>query len=178
SWGVFLAGRAVGAVTGGAGLLTDAFWEPLGQGTFWLVHALLSLCCRETVYTPADWTVGTSAFSVQIAPSCSGYEGIGLIWAFLGIYLWLFRDRLRFPQAFLLLPLGTLVIWLLNAVRIAALILIGTWGSRQVALGGFHSQAGWLAFNLAALALVFLTQRMRLFSTQTGSAAGPNPTAA
>ena len=53
---------------------------------------------------------------------CSGYEGIGLIWAFLTAYLVLFRRRLRFPRALLLFPIGTLVMWLANGVRIAALV--------------------------------------------------------
>jgi exosortase/archaeosortase family protein len=44
-------------------------------------------------------------------------------------------------------------LFLLNAVRIAALILIGNSGARQIALGGFHLQAGWIAFN--GVALVF-----------------------
>ena len=36
-------------------------------------------------------------------------------------------------------------------MRIAALVLVGTRVSPEVALGGFHSQAGWLAFNALAL---------------------------
>jgi exosortase E/protease (VPEID-CTERM system) len=41
--------------------------------------------------------------------------------------------------------------FLLNAVRIAALILIGDAGAPRIAMGGFHSQAGWIAFNMVAL---------------------------
>jgi len=47
--------------------------------------------------------VGTDSFAVEIAWQCSGYEGIGLVWAFLGAYIWFFRRQLRFPQAWLLL---------------------------------------------------------------------------
>ncbi len=47
--------------------------------------------------------------------------------------------------------------------------------------GGFHSQAGWLAFNAVALGLVVGTRRVRFFS-QPGAVslppAGPNLTAA
>jgi hypothetical protein len=99
------------AVVGGlaaalvAGCMTW-LWEPLGQGTLEVVHALLRLVYAETVYQPAEFAVGTPAFAVRIAPECSGYEGIGLIEIFLGISLWLFRNTTRFPQAWLLLPLG------------------------------------------------------------------------
>jgi exosortase E/protease (VPEID-CTERM system) len=44
-------------------------------------------------------------------------------------------------------------IWLTNCVRVAALVLIGSMGAADVAAGGFHSEAGWLAFNFVALAL-------------------------
>jgi exosortase E/protease (VPEID-CTERM system) len=132
----------------------------------------------DVAYDPDDLVIRTSTFEVQLAPACSGYEGIGLIWAFLGAYLWLFRSRLRFPRAFLLPVLGSVVIWLLNAVRIAALVCIGTWGWREVALGGFHSQAGWLAFNAVALGLVLLSQRLPYFRAGAHAAGGPSPAAA
>jgi len=62
-----------------------------------------------------------------------------------------------------LLPLGALTIWIVNALRIVALIVIGTSGWPAVARGGFHSQAGWLAFNAVALGFVAVTMRGRYF---------------
>ena len=60
--------------------------------------------------------------------------------------------------------------------------MIGTYGSRSVALGGFHSQAGWLAFNAVGLGLVALAHRTRLFRVAEALPAtedcGPNPAAA
>lgn len=163
SWDVIAAGAVIGAAAWGAGLFTGELWEPLGRSTFWAVHGLLNSVCRDTICRPDEFVVGTSAFAVKIAPSCSGYEGIGLVWGFLAGYLWLFRHDLRFPHALLLVVLGTAAIWLANAVRIAVLILIGSWGYREVALGGFHSQAGWLAFNVVALGLVILAKRLPFF---------------
>jgi exosortase E/protease (VPEID-CTERM system) len=51
------------------------------------------------------------------------------------------------------MPVSLGVAFLLNSVRIAALILIGNAGAPNVAAGGFHSQAGWIAFNVVALGL-------------------------
>jgi exosortase E/protease (VPEID-CTERM system) len=178
--GPLLTGAAVGVAAWAAGLLTDLLWRPLGRSTLWAVHQVLRPFCADTVYQPDQFYVGTPQFWIHIAPECSGYEGIGLIWVFLGAYLWLFRRRLRFPQALLLLPLGTAVMWLGNVVRIAALIGLGTrWP--EVALGGFHSQAGWLAFNAAALGLVALTRSVRFFAAddpQPAQADEGNATAA
>jgi exosortase E/protease (VPEID-CTERM system) len=164
SWAALLVGVAVGVASWGAGRITEEWWQPLSRATLWVVHQLLALVSRETIYRPGELVVGTPSFLVLLHPRCSGYEGIGLVWVFLGAYLWLFRRRQRFPQALLLLPIGTAVIWLANAVRIAALIALGTWWSPTVAVGGFHSLAGWLAFNGVALGLVVAAQRSRFFS--------------
>jgi exosortase E/protease (VPEID-CTERM system) len=87
-----------------------------------------------------------------------------------------------------------LVIWLSNALRITALILIGVAGAPKVAAGGFHSQAGWIAFNCVALSFAVLTRHMPWFASKrfaadrsasvqlstvsVVAAAGHNPTAA
>jgi exosortase E/protease (VPEID-CTERM system) len=171
SWGI-LAPHALRPVAVGlsvamaamvVGLLARRLWMPLGRWTLEAVHGLLGLTSTEVLYEPSRSLIGTESFAVEIAPQCSGYEGIGLVWAFLGAYLWLCRGRLRFPRAWLLLPLGTAAIWLANVVRITALILIGTRLSADIAAGGFHSQAGWIAFNAVALGLVLMARRCRFF---------------
>ncbi len=111
----------------------------------------------------ATHVIGARDFKVEIATECAGFEGIGLIWVFLGAYLWAFRRSLRFPEAFWLIPIGTGVMWVANALRIVLLVAIGTLWSEKVALGGFHSQAGWLAFNGVALGLVAASRRVRAF---------------
>ena len=42
---------------------------------------------------------GTASFHVQIAPACSGYEGIGLILAFTAAWLWFFRPGSALPAS-------------------------------------------------------------------------------
>src|SRR5262249_14325979 len=74
------------------------------------------------------------------------------------------RKELCFPQAFLFLPLGTALMWFSNVLRVACLIALGTYGSPAVALGGFHSQIGWPAFNAIALGLVAAQQLPGFFS--------------
>jgi exosortase E/protease (VPEID-CTERM system) len=174
---VFLAGAAVGTLACLAGWLADRLWQPLSQATLWVVQNLLALCGLEVVCQPAEFLVGTPAFVVTIAPACSGYQGIGLVLVFLGVYLWLFRHELRFPHAFLLLPIGTLIVWLVNAARIALLIVLGSFVSESVATEGFHSHAGWLAFNAIALGIVAFTQRSGFLTNRRASASAPNAAA-
>ena len=75
----------------------------------------------------------------------------------------------------MLLPIGAVTIWVVNALRIVALIAIGTSGFRAVALGGFHSQAGWIAFNVIALAFVGVTMRAGLFQQTRKEDRGVEP---
>jgi len=162
-WLIALVALVIGTAAWVLGFLADMTWEPLLRPTFWFVQWLLRALAQEVVSRPADFVLGTKQFSIEIYPPCSGYQGMGLIVVFVGAYLWLFRRRLRFPQAFFLLPFGVLIIWLVNTLRIASLILFGTYGSAEIALGGFHSQTGWLGFILVALGLITASQRIPFF---------------
>ena len=183
--GALIATLAFGAAAIFAGRLTAGLWRPLSGATFAMVRALLALGFSEVVADPATQVLGTADFQVEIATECGGFEGIGLIWVFLTAYLWLFRRTLRFPRALWLLPVGTVVMWLANASRIALLVTIGTLWSPSVALGGFHSQAGWLAFNAVALGLVAVSRKARFFQNgeeanlaSAPASASESPTAA
>jgi exosortase E/protease (VPEID-CTERM system) len=159
----FAIGAAFGAVATGLGECTRLLWAPLQKSTFWAVSVLLSVLDRHADLYPQDAIIRTPTFAVRVGEACSGLEGIGLICAFLTLYLWFSRRELRFPQALLLIPVGAAAIWILNAVRITALVLIGNWNA-DVAIKGFHSVAGWLFFNLVACGLVYSSSRMHLFS--------------
>jgi exosortase E/protease (VPEID-CTERM system) len=157
-------------------------WQPVGRVTFGLVEGLLRVFVPGVTANPATMIIGTGNFQVEIAKECSGFEGAGLMLAFGVVWLCLFRKECRFPQALLLLPAGVVVIYLLNAVRIAGLILIGSAGAREIALGGFHSQAGWIAFNIVALGFSVAARRAPYFTMshsrgESRDVATENPTA-
>jgi exosortase E/protease (VPEID-CTERM system) len=158
-------GTLAGLAVWGMALWTQRFWGPLSEMTFQLTAALLSAAYGDLMTVVAEEKViGLGDFWINIAPACSGYEGIGLITAFTAIYLWVHRDGLRFPRVLLLFPIGAAAIWLLNVVRIALLVSIGYEWSEDVAIGGFHSQAGWLTFILTSLVLLWLTGDSAYFS--------------
>ncbi len=144
--------------------LVRQLWEPTTRSTYWLVKTILSTVVSDLVVKPNTMRLGTSRFSVIIAPECSGLEGLGLLLIFGALWLILFREELRFPHALLLLPAGMITLYLANSLRIAALILIGDTGARDIAMRGFHSQAGWIAFNLVAFGLSIGARRLAWFS--------------
>lgn len=152
----------MGATALGLGELAKTGWGPLAEATLVVAYSLLAVLePTASIDLPAR-LLRAGNFSVYIDDSCSGYEGIGLVLAFLSLYLWTFRDRLRFPHAFLLLPAGALAIWLLNSVRLAVLVAIGARVSPAVALNGFHSQGGWIAFLAVTVGIMCLADRMPL----------------
>ncbi len=157
-----LAAYAAAAVACGCvvGKSSRQLWMPLGQVTFALIYRILALFVHGVIADPTKMTIGTERFNVDIAPECSGFEGMGLILAFTAVWLIFFRRECRFPNALTLLPAGVAAMFLLNVLRIAALILIGNAGAERIALGGFHSQAGWIAFNAVALTLSLGARRL------------------
>jgi len=143
----------------------DLSWKPATDLTFNLVKGLLHLFLSQVVADRATMTIGSPKFSVIILPWCAGFEGTALMLVFSVAWLAYFRREFRFPHALMLVPAGMVVIWLANALRITALILIGVAGAPQVAEGGFHSQAGWIAFNCVALSFAILTRHMPWFAS-------------
>ena len=126
------------------GWLAEASWHLLSRGT---AGDVVTRCCRLFEATaradPSTLTIGAGDFDITVARDCSGVQGIGLIVVFTAVWLWLHHAEWRFPQALVLVPIGMAVIWLLNCVRIAALVFIGSAGAPQAAVGGFRlRQAG------------------------------------
>ena len=128
--------------------------------TFHSVEVVLGLFLPNIYVDPATFVIGTERFSIFIAERCSGLEGLGLVLAFTTIWLWYFRKESRFPQALLLIPCALVVIWISNVLRISALVLIGNAGYGEVAMVGFHSQAGWIAFTLVGIGFSIATRRL------------------
>jgi exosortase E/protease (VPEID-CTERM system) len=139
--------------------LSQELWSSTAAATFHVVRLILLPILPGLTADSATRVLGTQRFAVEILDYCSGLEGMSLIFVFTIAWLWYFRKEYRFPYALLLIPLGVTLMFGLNAVRIAALVLIGNAGYPDVAIYGFHSQAGWIAFNAVAVGIVFLTRR-------------------
>lgn len=160
---VLLAGGASFVVV----LLADAalgLWEVMAEATLLLAASILSLYETNVLVDHVERGIRVGDFGVLIWDSCSGLEGLALVAGFVTVYLWTFRSELSFPKALLPYPIGLAVSWLLNGVRIAALVSIGAHVSPDMAVKGFHSQAGWIAFLLVALSLMLLSRRLGILT--------------
>ena len=147
---------------------------------FHSVNAVLRIFIPNILVDPVAFRVGTPRFMIIIAEACSGLEGLGLVLVFTVCWLWYFRRESRFPQAFLLIPCALLSVWALNILRICALVLIGNAGYHDVAMVGFHSQAGWIAFTSVAFAFSMATRKLawvsKVHPAHSGIATAANPT--
>jgi exosortase E/protease (VPEID-CTERM system) len=148
---------ALGAVLAIQG--SQRLWVSAAKVTFLLVEQILQPLIPHLLADPDARVLGTSRFAVSIAEVCSGLEGVGLMLVFCCAWLWYFRREFRFPRVLLVIPVALLLVFLLNALRIAAIVLIGDAGYERIAMIGFHSQAGWIAFNLVAFAVALLAKR-------------------
>ncbi len=159
---------------------SQTLWSPTAFVTFRLVQWLLTPCVASLQADPVRLVLATDHFAVQVSDICSGLEGIGLMLTFCLAWLLFFRKEYRFPHALLLIPVGVALMFALNVIRIAALVMIGHSGFPEIAEVGFHSQAGWIAFNAAACALVIGSRRVHwLARTQEAAVnTGVNPSAA
>ena len=127
---------------------------------FHSVRAVLSFFLPDIYVNAATFTIGTPRFAIIVAEACSGLEGLGLVLAFTVIWLVYFRGENRYPQALLLIPCALASVWMLNILRISALVLIGNAGYGEVAMVGFHSQAGCIAFTAVAFAFSMATRKL------------------
>jgi exosortase E/protease (VPEID-CTERM system) len=135
--------------------------------TMQFAERLLRLRYDDVVIGPGTHTLGTPGFQVDITDACAGYEGIALVTVFLALYLSVFRRDFRLPRVLLMFPAGILVMWVFNGLRIATLVVIGTELSSDVAIAGFHSNAGWIAFTLVSLGLLAIAHRAPFFAAPT-----------
>ena len=147
------------------------FGHALQVATFRGVERLLGLFYNDVFSDPHTYVIGTRAFAVQVAGVCSGVEGLALMLSLTIGWLWYSRRELRMGRALLLVPLSLMSIWLLNLVRITALIAIGNAGYGTVAIGGFHSEAGWILFSGVALGFLLTVNSVEWFRSSDAALA-------
>jgi exosortase E/protease (VPEID-CTERM system) len=162
--------------------LSQRLWEPTAALTFRLVLLALHPLLPGLQGNFRTLTLATGRFAVTISEQCSGLEGVGLMLAFCATWLWYFTREYRFPPALFIVPVAVLLAFMLNVLRIAAFVTIGDAGYPNVAMVGFHSQAGWIAFNAVALGVAVLAKRSTWMrrdpSASAATPAADNATAA
>lgn len=134
--------------------------------TLMLVKVLLGLVGVDLISFPPSATAfpiaGTTAFRAEIGPLCAGYQGIVLSLTLLGFSLFYLRPRFTIYRMTIVLLTSIAALYLLNSLRIAILIYIGSYYSSEIAVQGFHTNSGLLSALLTSLiATAVLTPKRR-----------------
>ncbi len=142
--------------------LASLGWDnvDLREATLNMTSLVLRAMGQNAEINPGDMMIGIGGFHVIMAYSCAGFSGIAMVSAVIGGYVLLLRQRLWVARAILLVPLAAGLSWLLNAVRIAVLVLIGAYVSPELAVEGFHTHAGWLAFCVLSVLMLLAAENI------------------
>jgi exosortase/archaeosortase family protein len=103
----------------------------------------------------SDPVLSANSFSVTIGAPCSGVDSLVM---FAGIYLLvalLDWSKLNKKKLLLLFPLGLAGAFLMNILRIFALMAIGASWSPKLALTLFHANAGWILFVIYTIGFFY-----------------------
>jgi exosortase E/protease (VPEID-CTERM system) len=148
------------------------FERVIEHATFGATTILLRKLYPSVISFPNAHILGTAKFFVDMKGGCSGIEGMGLIAMLTVAWLIFARRELQMGRAILLVPLSIAVMWCLNLVRLVVLLAIGTSGHKKLAMNGFHSVAGWIAFNLVSVAFLLTVNRIGWFRVPESEQAG------
>ncbi|MEM9061771.1 MAG: exosortase E/protease, VPEID-CTERM system [Pseudomonadota bacterium] len=156
-------------------LIAGKLWNVPGVDTVTLgaVKALLPLAGIEASFEYEVRRIIVGDFRVRVNQSCSGIEGAALVGGFLTGIAILLRRELDPRRMALLILIGAILSWCLNAVRITALVWIGVRISPELAIDGFHSNAGWLLFVALSVVLLWCAVNLSWFRRPTGTASEP-----
>ncbi|ACL64292.1 CAAX prenyl protease-related protein [Anaeromyxobacter dehalogenans 2CP-1] len=177
-WLAPLVALSVGLLAWRAASAAEGLWGALTAVTLHAAGALASAAGAEIQVDPARSVIRASGVRIEIAPICSGVDGIGLVVLFQAVWIALARERIRWERALVLLPLGAAAALAGNVLRVAALTLLAAAGRPDLAFGGFHSKLGWAFFIAIALGSVAIAERSRWLARPAdaeGSAAAGVP---
>jgi len=98
-------------------------------------------------------------FAVSIGSPCSGIDSMLLFIAFFTAIFALDYHKLRKGRYAIFFIIGFIGVIAVNILRLFALMLVGIHISPEIAVGFFHTNAGWVLFILYFLAYYWLIKR-------------------
>lgn len=141
-------------------------WRPLASVVLASVHGLLRFASMPTVLVPPN-TLVTDKFGITVAQYCSGIESIALFSGLYAIVGLLDRQRLNMRRYALLFLPALVMLFVLNILRVFALIVAGYYINPDIAFSLFHTYAGMVFFMLYSAAFWAVAYKYLLTSTDS-----------
>jgi exosortase/archaeosortase family protein len=113
------------------------------------VVAIIHLFLQNVYADPARSILSANNFLVRVGPACSGLSFLILFISFFSYVLWSFSRKAQIQKirAAIIFFTGILLMFLLNAFRIASIMILGT-VAPNLAMNLFHSAVGAIMFFL------------------------------
>ncbi len=96
--------------------------------------------------------INASGFATVIGPPCSGIFSMVLFTALFSFVYWLDKDKINGKKALTAYIIGVAGAFMINLLRLIALLIIGAKWSPKLAVGLFHTNAGWILFAVYSFA--------------------------
>ena len=143
-----------------ANVLEAYFHLAISPTVFAAVEQLLSYTSQTTTSLPSHLRLQLDTFSVVIGPVCTGFTMFTL---FTGLYLYMWHEyQFEKLRAILALVIGIFVLFAINIIRIAAIVIIGT-KFPGIGVSLFHGTIGSILFFAVFMTYLFwVTKYLRI----------------
>ncbi len=140
--------------------LAYTFWfffsSMVARGSGFLLHLFFTNTSVQ-LNSLENIVVRVNDFSVVIGAACSGLDSLVLFFILFITLLAYQHDVVHKTRAVFVGVLGFIGAFLVNILRVTALIALGT-HYPDFAINGFHSNAGWILFTIYFVGFVWLTR--------------------
>ena len=126
----------------------EGMWHVFSGTVAWMVYSLLKLSYPGASMTPGvdGPSIVAGGFGARIGSLCSGIESMMLFSALFVIIVAVDFDKIDVKRALIVFFPALAGVFLLNVVRIYLLFLVAINVSRDIAVGMFHTNAGYILF--------------------------------
>jgi hypothetical protein len=124
-----------------------------------ILYILLSPLYPTTLYSATAPILEIGNFAVSIGPPCSGIDSMFLFIAFFAAIFALDHKKLKTVPFIITTIVGIIGTYIVNIIRLLLLMIIGVEISPRLAVGIFHTNAGWLFFVLYFISYYLVTKR-------------------
>ena len=141
-----------------AELSSTLLWKLLSASIAKANMLLLKACSIPAILGSTEYgepMISTPHFSVSIAYTCSGLEGLVLFFISFVIFLFLDWTRINKKRALIVGVLGTFLMYTSNILRTFAIMLTGCYIDPRLAMKLVHTYAGMVIYALT-IVLIFL----------------------
>ncbi len=147
-------------------LTSMAIWKVFAYFTLQALTLFFSLFTNAAKINTETFDVVIGQFNVHIGAPCAGVYSLLLFIMFYVLSVYLNRKKnLSYKRSAIIFVIGFAILFILNVIRIAVILMVGAYYSQDLAINIFHEYLGAVLFIL--FMYLFLWRAMPLMLTPT-----------